>query len=265
MKILYLYLKSSSWIQMMNNNTNYIKCSNNSMVECKIPTEWCKCMAIIHIGHNFRNKCQWCHPNHLIPNISRKISPKKLCPNKDKWVQQCKQPWLPKWAKWDKECLVCLECLECLECPECLECLGCLEWWTRECHKECLKVCHRVCHKVCHKACHRVCHRVCLCNKECLHKGWWAILHRWIHMIFKWRCNSRHHNNSRLHPHLQHQFSRRLLLLNRFRNLRCLVNWSKVKFEMILDFSQIVNEFQLKILNMFVVQNQMLLEFKNKN
>ncbi|KAM3147145.1 hypothetical protein pb186bvf_000861 [Paramecium bursaria] len=30
-------------------------------------------------------------------------------------------------------------------------------------------------------------------------------------------------------------------------------------------FSQIVNEFQLKILNMFVVQNQMLLEFKNKN
>lgn len=26
-----------------------------------------------------------------------------------------------------------------------------------------------------------------------------------------------------------------------------------------------MNEFQLKILNMFVVQNQMLLEFKNKN
>ncbi|CAD8052401.1 unnamed protein product [Paramecium primaurelia] len=30
-------------------------------------------------------------------------------------------------------------------------------------------------------------------------------------------------------------------------------------------FSQVVNEFQLKILNMFVMQNQMLLDFKNKN
>ncbi|CAD8138127.1 unnamed protein product [Paramecium octaurelia] len=30
-------------------------------------------------------------------------------------------------------------------------------------------------------------------------------------------------------------------------------------------FSQVVNEFQLKILNMFVQQNQMLLDFKNKN
>jgi len=164
-----------TWIPMMNNNTSYIRCSNNSMEECKILTEWCKCMAIILIGHSFPNKCQWCHQNHLMLNISRKIFLPKPCPNKDKWVLPCKQPWPPKWVKWDKECQECQECQECLECQECQECpecLECQEWWIRGWIRECLRVCLRVCHKECHREClrecHKECHRVCLrgCHKE---------------------------------------------------------------------------------------------------